>query len=293
MDAEQVAQVRSFNRLITQRVGALEDSYLARGRPLAEARLLYEIGPAGAETRALRERLRLDSGYLSRLLRALEADRLVETARAGTDARIRQVRLTEKGRAEFEAYEVLSDELARSMLGELDPGERSRLAGAMRDVERLLQAGSIQLSPQDPASPDALECLRRYFAELASRFEGGFDPSRGGAEADREMAPPTGLFLVARRAGAPVGCAGLKLHPDGIAEIKRMWVSPGARGLGLARRMLRALETHAREAGATALRLDTNGALTEAQALYRREAFSEIPRFNDNPYAHHWFEKGL
>lgn len=151
----------------------------------------------------------------------------------------------------------------------------------------------IALAPEDPTSADALFCLERYFAELAVRFEGGFDPGRGGAEADREMAPPTGLFLVARREGAPVGCAGLKLHPDGTAEIKRMWVSPDARGLGLARRMLRALEDHAREAGATRLRLDTNGALKEAQALYRREGFAEIPRFNDNPYAHHWFEKEL
>jgi len=151
----------------------------------------------------------------------------------------------------------------------------------------------IELSPEDPESPDALGCLERYFAELAVRFEGGFDPGRGGAAADRDMVPPTGLFLVARRSGEPVGCAGLKLHRDGIAEIKRMWVAPAARGLGLARRMLRELEAHARRAGASALRLDTNGALKEAQAFYRREGFSEISRFNDNPYAHHWFEKGL
>jgi ribosomal protein S18 acetylase RimI-like enzyme len=151
----------------------------------------------------------------------------------------------------------------------------------------------IDLIPEDPDSPDARWCRDRYFAELAARFDGGFDPGRGGAAGDREMAPPTGLFLIARRDGEAVGCVGLKLHPEGIAEIKRMWVAPSARGLGLARRMLRALEAHARAAGATRLRLDTNGALKEAQALYRREGFAEIPRFNDNPYAHHWFEKGL
>jgi GNAT superfamily N-acetyltransferase len=155
------------------------------------------------------------------------------------------------------------------------------------------QSPGIELSPENPDGPDALWCLERYFEELAARFDDGFDPSRGGAGADREMAPPTGLFLVARREGAPVGCAGLKLHPDGIAEIKRMWVSPNARGVGLARRMLRELEDHARASGATTLRLDTNGVLKEAQALYRRDGFAEIPPFNDNPYAHHWFEKRL
>jgi ribosomal protein S18 acetylase RimI-like enzyme len=169
------------------------------------------------------------------------------------------------------------------MLSKLQAGERERLVTAMREVERLLQSATIDLSPDDPDSPDALWCLEQYFEELAVRFDGGFDPGRGGAVADREMAPPTGLFLLARRDGAPVGCAGLKLHPDGTAEVKRMWVSPNARGVGLARRMLRELESHARASRATTLRLDTNGVLKEAQALYRREGFAEIPRFNDNP----------
>ena len=151
----------------------------------------------------------------------------------------------------------------------------------------------IDLLPEDPDGPDARWCRDRYFDELAVRVEGGFDPGPGGADADREMAPPTGLFLVARRDGSPVGCGGLKLHPGGWAEIKRMWVAPSARGRGLARRMLRELESHARLWGATVLRLDTNASLKEAQTLYHHEGFAEIPRFNDNPYAHHWFEKAL
>ena len=151
----------------------------------------------------------------------------------------------------------------------------------------------IELRPEDPDSADARWCVARYFAELAARFEAGFDPGQGGAAADRDMAPPTGLFLVARREGAPVGCGGLKFQDGNVAEVKRMWVAPGARGLGLARRMLRELEAHAKGAGARTLRLDTNGVLKEAQALYRSEGFAEIPRYNDNPYAQHWFEKDL
>jgi GNAT superfamily N-acetyltransferase len=151
----------------------------------------------------------------------------------------------------------------------------------------------IELRPENPDSLDARGCLARYFEELAARFEAGFDPGRGGMAADREMAPPTGLFLVAHLAGNSVGCAGLKLHPGNVAEIKRMWVAPAARGLGLARRMLRELEAYAHGAGARTLRLDTNSTLKEAQALYRSEGFAEVPRYNDNPYAHHWFEKAL
>jgi len=77
MDAQQVRRVRSFNRVVSQRIGALKDRFLDRDRPLGEARLLYEIGRAGAEVRDLRARLELDSGYVSRLLRSLERQRLV------------------------------------------------------------------------------------------------------------------------------------------------------------------------------------------------------------------------
>src|SRR5690348_369167 len=119
MDDALVGRVRRFHRTVTQRVGALDDGYLARGRPLGQARLLWEIGPAGCEVRALRARLELDSGYLSRLLRALQSDGLVAVAVDGTDARVRRVRLTEAGLAERAELEKCSDALAASILGTL------------------------------------------------------------------------------------------------------------------------------------------------------------------------------
>jgi DNA-binding MarR family transcriptional regulator len=115
MDAGPIAQVRRFNRLVTQRVEALQESYLRRGRPLGEARLIFETRAEGAELRALRDRLGLDSGYLSRLLRSLEAQGLVTVEGESTDRRRRWVRLTSEGRAELAAYDRLSDELAASM----------------------------------------------------------------------------------------------------------------------------------------------------------------------------------
>ena len=109
MDQHQIQQVRRFNRTVTQHVGALEDSYLHRGRPLGEARLLHEVGPDGIDVRILRERLKLDSGYISRLLRSLEAQGLVRTRSQRDDARVRRVVLTPKGRAERATYDALSD----------------------------------------------------------------------------------------------------------------------------------------------------------------------------------------
>jgi DNA-binding MarR family transcriptional regulator/GNAT superfamily N-acetyltransferase len=293
MNTGQIAQVRRFNRLITQRVGALEESYLRRGRPLGEARLIFETSVAGAEVRALRDRLGLDSGYLSRLLRSLEAQGLVTVESESTDRRRRRVRLTSEGRAELATYDRLSDELAASILASLDADERERLLVAMAEIERLVRQATLELRVVAPNSAAARRCLAAYFRELTARFEGGFNPGEGDSAPEEEMAPPNGFFVLARIDGRPVGCGGLRRIDKHIGEIKRMWTAPEARGQGVARRVLHELETLAREAGVDTLRLDTNRVLVEAQAMYRREGYREIVRYNDNPYAHHWFEKKL
>ena len=170
-----VVQIRRFNRLVTERVGALNDHFLGRERPLGEARLLWEIGLEGCEVRLLRARLGLDSGYLSRLLRSLEAAGLVRVAAGAGDRRVRVARLTAAGRRERAALDRRSDELARSLLAPLSSKQRERLVAAMHEVERLLTAGSVQITSIDPEHPDAQYCLAEYVAE-PSRSE----PSRGG-----------------------------------------------------------------------------------------------------------------
>jgi DNA-binding MarR family transcriptional regulator/GNAT superfamily N-acetyltransferase len=293
MDESHLRQIRSFNRLITQRVGALETNYLRRGRPLAEARLIFEIGADGVDVHTLRGRLGLDSGYLSRLVQSLKAQGLIAVAKGSGDGRRRRVSLTRKGSAERAAYDRLSDRLAASMLEALDEAERSRLAAAMGEVERLIRSASVEVAGEPPDSADAQRCLDAYFGELATRFEGGFDPNKDDSARADDMTPPLGLFVVARLDGDTVGCGGLKRWDKTTGEIKRIWTKPSARGVGVARRVLRALEAAARDMGLKTLRLDTNRALTEAHALYRKDGFREIARFNDNPYADHWFEKRL
>jgi DNA-binding MarR family transcriptional regulator/N-acetylglutamate synthase-like GNAT family acetyltransferase len=293
MDESQLQSVRRFNRLVTQRVGALEVDYLRRGRPLAEARLLFEIGADGADVRALRSKLGLDSGYLSRLLQSLSAQELIAIAKGEEDGRRRRVSLTRKGSAERAAYDRLSDNLAASMLDPLDASQQTRLLAAMGEVERLIRAASLKIAAEAPDTADARLCLDAYFRELAARFESGFDADADDSARVEDMAPPSGLFVIARLDGDAVGCGGFKRVDKATGEIKRVWTAPSARGLGVARRMLRALEGAAREAGVKTLRLDTNRALTEAHALYRSEGYLEIAQFNDNSYAHHWFEKRL
>jgi DNA-binding MarR family transcriptional regulator/GNAT superfamily N-acetyltransferase len=291
MHRQHIQQVRRFNRVVTQHVGALEDSYLQRGRPLGQARLLHEIGSDGDDVRVLRDRLKLDSGYISRLLRSLEAQGLIQTHDHSGDGRVRRVVLTAKGRAERAAYDALSDDLARSFLTPLDPPRRDRLVSAMAEVERLLRAGEVEVRLEAPDSAAARSCLQRYFGELSDRFEVGFDATRSNSATVEEMTPPAGFFVTAWLDGDPVGCGALKVIDRRTGEIKRMWTAPVARGLGVARKVLRSLEARARETGLTRLRLETNRVLTEARALYESEGYCEVAPFNAEPYAHHWFEK--
>ena len=292
MANSQISEVRRFNRTVTQTIGALQDDYLGRHRPLGESRLLFEIGQGGATASELRARLDLDSGYLSRLLRSLECQDLAVTAPCPDDRRVRKATLTVAGLAELYVLNRDSDQLARSILDPLNGSQRTRLVEAMAEVERLLTASAVRIEEVSPASPEARYCLSRYFEELAERFEHGFDPAQSLSPTHNEFVPPKGSFLVMLLYGEGVGCGGFMPIPD-AAYIKRMWVARSARGLGLGRRLLRELERRARLAGYRKARLETQKSLTEAQQLYRSSGYHEIEPFNDEPYAHHWFEKAL
>lgn len=293
VDAEQVARVRSFNRVVTQRVGVLHDEYLSRGRPLGASRLLWELADDGSDLRDLRTRLDLDAGYCSRLVRMLEDEGLVAVVPDPADRRRRVLTPTAAGRAEREVLDTGSDDLARDLLTPLDPTQRERLAAAMASVERLLTSSLVSTAVEDAGSEDARWCLASYYADLDARFPRGFDVAAALPTTPEQLTPPDGLLLVARLRGRPVGCGALKFHGEDPAELKRLWVAPDARGLGLGRRLLAELEERARAAGVARLLLDTNAALVEAVALYRATGWAEVEAFNDEPHADHWFAKEL
>ena len=293
METPLVEQVRSFNRTMTERVGALNDHFLGRNHPLGEARLLWEIGEEGAIIRELRHRLGLDSAYVSRLLRSLEQQGLVAVTPSAQDGRVRLVRLTEAGLRERAELDFRAYAFARSLLEPLSERQRVKLGEAMAQVERLLIASMVQITVADPTGQDARWCIEQYITELNERFDTGFDPALSISAHPHELTPPAGLLLVARLREEPVGCGALKFHENAVGELKRMWVAPRVRGLGLGRRLLLALEHAAREAGITTLRMETNGALIEAIELYRQAEYQEVEAFSDDPYAQHWFEKHL
>jgi len=226
-------------------------------------------------------------------VRSLEKQKLVISETHAGDARRRMVRLSSKGLKELRTYNRKSDAFAASLLEPLDGAQRSELLAAMSTVNRLLYSSQIEITPEPADSADARRCLDAYYRELATRFDAGFDPGRSISATPRELSGSRGVFLVARAFGRAVGCGALKVKEDGIGEIKRMWVDSAARGLGVGGRILAELEQHAVGFAVRTLRLETNRSLQEAQALYRRSGYAEVTAFNDEPYAHHWFEKPL
>lgn len=286
-----VSRVRRFNRAVTSAVGALDSSFLGRGRPLGAARVLNAVGHGRSDVAEIRDYLGLDSGLMSRLLRSLEDEGLIETTAQEDDARRRVATLTRAGRREFAAYEALSNTQAESFLAQ--HSQREALLEAMDMIASALTRERIALNEMDPRSGESRYCLGEYYAELGRRFKQGFDVSLSRDPDAADMVRPRGTFVVAMSDTLPIGCVGLKGTDHGYAEIKRLWVAPAARGLRLGRRLMDAAENAARELGIKLLRLDTNSALAEAGQLYRRTGWTEIPRFNDDPYPDLFFEKRI
>ena len=289
----EVDRIRQFNRTVTQWVGALDDRFLGRDRPLGEARLLYEIGTGRAEVRELRRRLGLDSGYASRLLGSLTDAGLITVGPSSRDGRVNVAEITDGGRRELIQLDKRSDRFVADSIAPLDADQRRRLVDAMGVVERLVRAASVTTEACAVDGEPARECLARYYQEIGRRFARGFDLDIAIAADPHLTTPPHGVFLVLRSAGRAVGCGAVQRVDDDWADLKRMWIDPDVRGLGLGRRLLRELEDHAAQLGYRNVRLETNRSLTEAMALYRSAGYIEGQPHNDEPHADHWFSKRL
>ena len=278
-----IARLRRFNRAVTREVGALDTSFLGRGRPLGMVRVLQLVRPEGTDVALIRDRLTLDSGLTSRFLRSLEREGLIETTTDPADRRRRIARLTTAGKAELAAYEAIGHDRAARLITKA--GSRAdEVVAAMDLIATLLNRDQMEIREADPDSPEALACLHAYFSELVARIPGlhldQFPLPDPQADSYR---PPKGRFLVAWSDNLPVGCVSLRPLDATTAEIKRLWVHDSARGQGLARRLMTAIEGEARSMGHTTLKLDTHSALIEAITLYRATGWSDIAHYTQPP----------
>jgi DNA-binding MarR family transcriptional regulator len=291
MKNSQIDRVRNFSRSVAIEIGALDDSFHNRGRSLGAARVLNAIGLGYKNVSDVRNFLGLDTGLLSRLLRGLEAEDLITTKQSPTDGRSRITKLTQKGEEEFAIYETLSNNKAEEILARHKNARR--LLEAMDIITITLSRDEIKFQEVEYSSEIATECLRAFADELSKRLNTGFDLENSGDPDLAQMKHPHGTFIVARLGDMPLGCVGIKGSGGSLAEVKRMWIAPAARGLGLAQRLMTSAEDSARALSIATLRLDTNRKLVEAVGLYEKMGWVEIDRFNEDPYPDIFFEKQL
>jgi ribosomal protein S18 acetylase RimI-like enzyme len=282
-----LGRLRRFNRLLTQRVGLLDPRYLRSPLPFAQARLLYEVAAlAPLATNHLRRLIAVDAGALSRGLAVLEARRLVRRRVEPGNARNRVVEVTAQGIGLLARLDVRADDRVSAMIAGLAAGERRRLLAVVDEARRLLVGALLGIERRAAQDPDVRAAQAAYLAEIARRLGRPLDAWNQGV-----LAPALSLLVVDGR--RPVGCGLLRRFRPGVGEIKRMWLHPDVRGLGLGVRLLGALEDAARQAGNREVRLDTNERLLEAIALYEAAGYRRIPRYNDNPDATHFYAKAF
>jgi DNA-binding MarR family transcriptional regulator/GNAT superfamily N-acetyltransferase len=291
IDVEDVEAFGRFNRFYTRTIGVITDRYMGQSRPLGEARLLFEIGTTGANVRELRSRLDLDAGYLSRILRSLQDQRLVVVRPHPVDNRVRVAELTPAGRRELAELNERAASVARGLLEPLTEEGRAELLTAMETVRLRLRLAAITVGVVDPGSAMANQCLDSYARELEARFPGGFN--RQMLIAPAEARGKRGAFVVAMEHDVPVGCGVVRTVAPGVAEIRHLWLESAAQRLGLARRLLAELERQAATRGLNTVRLNTHEVLPEAIRIYQAAGYHEVAPYDDNPYAYHWFEKRL
>lgn len=287
-----IARLRRFNRVVTREIGALDTSYLGRGRPLGAARVLQLVRPGGTDVAELRRRLDLDTGLLSRMLRGLEREGLVKLVTDPADRRRRIAVLTDAGLAEWQVYDHLGHAKAQAVFARAG-ARQAALIAAMDLVATVMLQDQVEIRDADPDEPAAQTCIGAYFDLLAALVP-GFAPDWLALplpDAD-SYRPPQGAFLIAWSDDLPIGCVSLHRLGPGLGEVKRLWVHPDARGQGLGRRLMRAIETRARDMGLARLNLDSNTVLTEAIALYRSDGWTETAPYTGAP-ANIWMTKRL
>ena len=225
----------AFNRTVTQRVGALQDHYLARDRPLGASRVLWEIGADGCDVRLLRcparprRRVPEPPAAVARGRRARDgrpaATATAACARPGSRRAGRRRAPAARPRA--------ATTLAASLLAPLSAAPaRRRSSRRWTASTGCSRPRSCTIDVVDPATPDAQACLAAYFAELDERFDAGFDPARSlTAGVDEHAAARTASSSSPACTASPSAAAASSCTPSAPAYIKRMWVDPAARGL--------------------------------------------------------------
>ena len=294
MDA-QIDAVRHFNRFYTNQIGVLSEGLLETPFSLTEARVIYELAQRGSATASeLANELRLDPGYLSRIVRKFEQHRLITKKSSDADARQSVLSLTARGRKEFESLNQLSRSQVKEILTDLSPLDQSRLLGAMRTIEELLatslkdekisyilrppHAGDMgwvvqsngSLYAQEYGWDDTYEAL---VAQIVADFVKNYDRKKE-------------RCWIAEKDGENIGCVFLVKESKQVARLRLLIVLPKARGLGVGKRLVDECTRFARQAGYKKIVLWTNSVLVAARGIYEKAGYKLVKAEKHHSFGH-------
>lgn len=296
--SDQIDAVRQFNRFHTRVVGALGEHLLQSALSLPQARVLYEIAKApraaAPSARELGRLLHMDTGYLSRLLAALERDGLVCRQAAGGNARRLQLSLTDQGRQAFDRLDAAAADEVRGLLAPLSGPDIRALVAAMACIRRLL--GDVpadrSVTLREPEPGDIGWIVHRQGRLYAQEY--GWDlrfealVAEISAQFVRDFKPGAERCWVADRGGDVVGSVFVVRQDDETAKLRLLYVEPSARGLGLGRRLVDECLRFAAAKGYRRMQLWTNDVLVAARRIYETAGFQLIEQA-----PHHSFGKDL
>jgi len=281
--ASRVEAVRAFNRFWTARIGVLDATHLGTEFSLAEARVLFELAHAdAAEVAALRKKLALDAGYLSRMLASFRKRKLVVVETSESDARRRVARLTAKGRAAQATLDRRAREHVRTLLAPLDDEEQSRAVGALGAVQRLLDARGSRAPAyllRPPRAGDLGWIVERHGALYAREYgwDERFEALCAKIVADYALARAArAACWIAEVDGERAGCVLCVKKDAKTAQLRLLLVEPRFRGLGIGGRLVDECIRFARASGYKKMVLWTNDVLVAALRLYERAGFSLV-----------------
>ena len=278
---QRVAAVRRFNRFYTGQIGLLQDRWLQSPFSLTEARVLYEIANrARATASEIGRELKLDAGYLSRILRHFRQKGFVRKTPSEKDGRSAFLTLTARGRAAFAPLDRRSGEQVAAMLNKIPPAKQKRVVSAMADIETLIgktraKERSYILRPHKMG--DMGWVVARHGALYAAEY--GWDSRIEALTADivstflKNFDVKREACWIAEIDGEPVGSVFLVRETDDVARLRLLIVEPQARGLGIGKRLVDECISFARRAGYARITLWTHGVLTAARAIYQRAGF--------------------
>ncbi len=292
--AAHIAAIRRFNRFYTRQIGVLEESLLHSPFSLTEARIIYELAHHEQTTAAvLADELKLDAGYLSRILRDFDKRGLIDKQPSESDGRQTVLRLTEAGQGEFAVLNTRSRNQIEAMLGTLSMVDQNRLTDAMQTIESLLgstpeRSVPYLLRPHQPGDMGWVVQRHGVLYNTEYSFDETFEGLVAGivSEFIQHYDPKRERVWMAEMDGDIVGSVFLVRKSDEVAKLRLLLVEPKARGFGIGKRLVAECVRFARQTGYRKITLWTNNVLLAARSIYQSAGFQLVDEDPHHSFGH-------